>query len=117
MVIQLIKNTNYHGFKKAGEFLDVKNDVARRWVKNKIAVIAEEKVVDEVEETELIEETARELDEIENEIEEVEETDLNDGEDFEKLSTKELYKKCCEEGLEVEPKRNRAYYIEKLTTK
>ena len=37
-------------------------------------------------------------------------------EDFTNMNAKELFAKCKERGLEVEAKKSREYYIEKLTS-
>ena len=120
MLVQLIKNTNYKGFKRAGEFLDVSNDIARRWFKNNIAVVAEEVKIPVVETTKLSdnEPVYTEIEQIEDVIpvdEEVE-RDLPETTALDSMNAKELYKLCCEKGLEVEPKRSKEYYLELLTT-
>lgn len=54
-------------------------------------------------------ETAEEAEET-KEAEEAEETKV----DYESMSNKDLYNLCIEKGIEVEAKRNKAYYVEKL---
>lgn len=44
-----------------------------------------------------------------------EEEDPVADDEFSGLTNKQLYDKCVEAGIEVEPKKSRAYYIEKLT--
>jgi hypothetical protein len=122
MLLQLLKDTNYKGFKKAGEILDVSNDIARRWFKNGIASpyakeveVKEEEIYTEIEQIEDVVPVNTE-----NENEEVEETEVKEEEQaeekpMEEMNAKELYKLCCEKGLEVEPKKSKEYYLEMLT--
>ena len=113
MLVKLLKSTNYHGFKEEGTTLDVPFDVAKRWSKNRIAEAyspdSETKTSTDIEiEKELLEDAVEEL---EAPVE-VAETEPN----LDELSAKELYKICCEKGLEAEPKRSKEYYLELLTT-
>lgn len=97
--VKLLVNTAYQGPRKEGEVISVPEDFAARWTKNKIAEYVEQEVVEE----EISEETVTD-----------EEKDIVEGTDYESLSAKELYALCKEKGLDVEAKKSKAYYIEKL---
>ena len=102
--VRLLVNTAYQGPKREGEEVLVPEDFAARWVKNKIAVYVEQEVVEE----EISEDSVP----VEDEADEVVEKPAND---FESMSAKELYALCKEKGLDVEAKKNKAYYVEKLS--
>lgn len=102
--VRLLVNTAYQGPRKEGEEILVPEDFAFRWVKNKIAEYVEQEVVEEEPVEEPVEEPAP-----------VEEEEVAEGYDYyESLSAKELYALCKEKGLDVEAKKGKAYYIEKL---
>lgn len=116
--VRMLVNTAYQGPRKEGDVISVPKDFANRWVKNKIAelVLGDENDEDE----EIIGQ------EDENESEgtgEVTDTQESDGETeeepgieemYDAMSAKELYELCQEKGLEVEAKKPKKYYIEKL---
>ena len=96
--VKMLVSTAYQGPRKEGEIVTVPEDFAHRWVKNKIAELVgevpgavEEETVDEV-----VEEPAAE-------------------DKYASMTAKELYELCQENGIEVEAKKSKAYYIEKLT--
>lgn len=101
--VKLLVNTAYQGPRKEGDVISVPDDFAKRWVKNSIAayVEGEEQVESPVEEpaTEIPEEVIEE----ENEVV-----------DYESMTAKDLYALCKDKGLEVEAKKGKEYYIEKL---
>lgn len=102
--VQLLVNTAYQGPRKKGEELSVPEIFANRWVKNKIAVLIHDEQVDEPEEN---------IDqEIENEPEGSDE--VVEAIDYSSMKAKELYDLCVERGIEVEAKKPKDYYIEKL---
>ena len=91
MKIKLLVNTAYNGPKKKGDEFEVPEAIANRWVKNKIAEVVEE-----------------ELPVGDPEVEPVEEVD------YTSMNAKELYLVCKEKGLDVEAKKSKEYYLEKL---
>lgn len=102
--VQLLVNTAYQGPRKKGEELSVPENCANRWVKNKIAVLISEEVVEKDHEdiTEEIENEPEGSDEVVEAI------------DYSSMKAKELYDLCVERGIEVEAKKPKDYYIEKL---
>lgn len=119
--VRMSVNTAYQGPRKEGDELFVPEDFAKRWVKNGIAVyIGEQEADDEVveEPTEETEEQVTEepVEEAEGAVEEeaVEEAPVVDENNYDALTAKELYELCKEQGLDVEAKKSKAYYIEKL---
>lgn len=107
--VVFLVNTAYQGARHEGEELIVPSDFAIRWANNGIARI----VIDPAE---------VQLDEAEDEIEvdeaepvaAVEETSLPAEEDFESMSSKELYKACVARGIEVEVKQPKDVYLNLL---
>lgn len=98
--VKLLVNTAYQGPRKEGDIVKVPDDFAARWVKNKIAVLVDEveTPAEEIIEEEVVQEDA--VDEAEKE--------------YVQMSAKELYELCQEKGIEVEPKKRKEYYLEKL---
>ena len=87
--VKLLVNTAYQGPRKEGDVVSVPDDFAHRWVKNGIAEYTSEQVE--------------------------EEPVKEEGTDYSTMSAKELYALCKEKGLDVEAKKSKEYYIEKLT--
>lgn len=100
--VKLLINTAYKGPRKEGDVLPVPEDFAKRWVKNGIAEYVNEEISDEIssEEPAITEEPAV--------TEEVV--------DYSEMTAKDLYALCKEKGLEVEAKKGKEYYIEKLNS-
>lgn len=96
--VKLLVNTAFKGPKKEGDVFNVPEDFAKRWVKNGIAELVEEQEEEQVEAP--IQEEA--IEEPEEEI------------DYKSMSAKDLYALCKEKGLDVEAKKSKDYYIEKL---
>lgn len=92
--VKLLVNTAYQGPRKEGDVINVPDDFAHRWIKNKIA---EPVVEDEVD--------------VEPEVEEIPEAEVS----YEDMNAKQLYALCKEKGLDVEAKKSKEYYIEKLS--
>ena len=106
VAVKLLVNTAYQGPRKEGDVISVPEDFAARWVKNKIAVYADEQPVNpETTDEDVIVDDA----EIIEEPETVEET-VN----YAEMSAKELFDICQEKGIDVEPKKKKEYYLEKL---
>ena len=103
--VKLLVNTAYKGPRVEGDIVSVPDDFAARWVKNKIAEFVEGE--DEVIEEEVAQAPVEE-EKTEEETETEEEVDLG------ALTAKELFNMCVEKGIEVEAKKSKAYYIEKL---
>lgn len=97
--VKFLTDTAYQGPRKEGDIVDVPDDFADRWVKNGIAELVSGKVEKKAA-------TAKtDADEKESEV------------DYSTMNAKELYALCKEHGLEVEAKKAKEYYIEKLTAK
>ena len=105
--VKFLTDTAYQGPRREGDEINVPDDYALRWEKNGIAKIMGDEYItkEEPEDTEVEDE------EITNEV-------VSEGEveDFTNMNAKELFAKCKERGLEVEAKKSREYYIEKLTS-
>lgn len=85
----MLVNTNYSGKKAKGKEYTVDDDVAKRWKANGIATIVTES-----------------KEEVECQLEVKE---------FKDMTAKELYEVAVENDLDVEQKKPKAYYIDKLT--
>lgn len=101
----MLVNTAYQGPRKEGDVISVPEDFAKRWVKNGIAAYVHE---------------VHETDESETHVDETtedgtaKEEPTDDKTDYESMSAKELYALCKEKGIDVEAKKSKEYYIEKL---
>ena len=104
--VKFLTDTAYQGPRREGDEINVPDDYALRWEKNGIAKIMGDEYITKEEH----EDTEVEDKEITNEVVSEEEV-----EDFTNMNAKELFAKCKETGLEVEAKKSREYYIEKLT--
>ena len=103
--VKMLVNTAYQGPRKEGDVISVPEDFAKRWVKNGIAAYAQE--VHETDEPETpVDETTEDCT--------VTEESTDDKPDYESMSAKELYALCKEKGIDVEAKKSKEYYIEKL---
>ena len=105
--VKFLTDTAYQGPRREGDEINVPDDYALRWEKNGIAKIMGDEYITKEEHAD----TEVENKEITNEVVSEEEV-----EDFENMNAKELFAKCKERGLEVEAKKSREYYIEKLTS-
>ena len=105
--VKFLTDTAYQGPRREGDEINVPDDFALRWEKNGIAKIMGDEYITKEEHAD----TEVENKEITNEVVSEEEV-----EDFENMNAKELFAKCKERGLEVEAKKSREYYIEKLTS-
>lgn len=96
--VKFLTDTAYQGPRKEGDVISVADDFANRWAKNGIAEVIGS---DDSNES--------------NESGEV--TDGNSGTvDYESMSAKDLFAACKEKGIEVEAKKSKEYYIEKLAS-
>lgn len=100
VAVRMLVDTAYQGPRKAGDIIQVPEDFANRWVKNKIAALASK-------------------DEIPQKVEVIGQEPENETEgsgevDYTNMKAKELYDLCVEKGIEVEAKKSKDYYIEKL---
>ena len=105
--VKFLTDTAYQGPRREGDEINVPDDYALRWEKNGIAKIMGDEYITKEEH----EDTEVEDKETTNEV--VSEVEV---EDFTNMNAKELFAKCKERGLEVEAKKSREYYIEKLTS-
>lgn len=116
--VKMLVNTAYQGPRKEGDVISVPEDFAKRWVKNGIAAYIQaeqetdepETPVDETPETDDVQGQADETTEDSTAPEE----STDDKPDYESMSAKELYALCKEKGIDVEAKKSKEYYIEKL---
>lgn len=116
--VKMLVNTAYQGPRKEGDVISVPEDFAKRWVKNGIAAYVQaeqetdepETPVDETPETDDVQGQADETTEDGTAPEE----STDDKSDYESMSAKELYALCKEKGIDVEAKKSKEYYIEKL---
>ena len=103
--VKMLVNTAYQGPRKEGDVISVPDDFAKRWVKNGIAAyVHEEHETDEPETP--VDETTEDGN--------AHEEHTDDKPDYESMSAKELYALCKEKGIDVESKKSKEYYIEKL---
>lgn len=103
--VKFLVNTAYQGPRKEGDVITVPDDFASRWVKNGIAELFDGE--DAPEQSEEPEDDV--ADNVVNE---------NDSEpDLNSMNAKDLFALCKERGIEVEAKKSKEYYIEKLTAK
>ena len=116
--VKMLVNTAYQGPRKEGDVISVPEDFAKRWVKNGIAAyIQAEQETDEPETP--VDETP-ETDDVQGQADETTEDgtapeeSTDDKPDYESMSAKELYALCKEKGIDVEAKKSKEYYIEKL---
>lgn len=101
--VRFLVNTAYQGPRKEGEEIYVPEDFASRWAKNSIAeIITEDEKSDQHDVPE---------EEVADEEEAVKEEDKHDYSD---MNAKDLYALCKQKGIEVEAKRSKEYYLEKL---
>lgn len=116
--VKMLVNTAYQGPRKEGDVISVPEDFAKRWVKNGIAAYVQaeqetdepETPVDETPETDDVQGQADETTEDGTAPEE----STDDKPNYESMSAKELYALCKEKGIDVEAKKSKEYYIEKL---
>ena len=106
--VKMLVDTAYKGPKKAGDFVDVPDDFARRWAKNGIAEIVEGADTEEE-----VEETEEEVEATEDEGSEEQESEEEEV-DYESMKAKELYDLCVEKGIEVKKQQPKQYYIDLL---
>ena len=103
--VKMLVNTAYQGPRKEGDVISVPEDFAKRWVKNGIAVYIQ---------------AEQETDESETPVDETiedgtaSERSTDDNLDYESMSAKELYALCKDKGIDVEAKKSKEYYIDKL---
>ena len=102
--VKFLTDTAYQGPRKAGDVVSVPDDFASRWQKNGIAEIISGSEANKQEKDEEVPEKAEEVVEADEEVV-----------DYSKMNAKELYALCKERGIEVEAKKAKDYYIEKLT--
>lgn len=100
--VRFLVNTAYQGPRKEGEEIYVPEDFASRWAKNSIAEIVtegEKPDQNDVHEEVVTDEAPAEED---------------DKNDYSDMNAKDLYALCKQKGIEVEAKRSKEYYLEKL---
>ena len=109
----MLVSTAYQGPRKEGDVISVPEDFAKRWVKNGIAAYAQEgqeTPIDEVLESDDVQGKAHGI----TEDSAAPEKSTDDNLDYESMSAKELYTLCKDKGIDVEAKKSKEYYIEKL---
>ena len=100
--VRFLVNTAYQGPRKEGEEIYVPEDFASRWAKNSIAEIVTED--EKSDQNDVHEEVV--ADEVPAEEE--------DKHDYSDMNAKDLYALCKQKGIDVEAKRSKEYYLEKL---
>lgn len=116
--VKMLVNTAYQGPRKEGDVISVPEDFAKRWVKNGIAAYVQAK--QETDEPETPVDETPETDDVQGQADETTEDgtapeeSTDDKPDYESMSAKELYALCKEKGIDVEAKKSKEYYIEKL---
>ena len=100
--VRFLVNTAYQGPRKEGEEIYVPEDFASRWAKNSIAEIVNEG--EKSDQHDVSEEVV--ADDVPAEEE--------DKHDYSDMNAKDLYALCKQKGIEVEAKRSKEYYLEKL---
>ena len=101
--VRFLVNTAYQGPRKEGEEIYVPEDFASRWAKNSIAeIVTEDEKSDQHDVPEEV---------VADEEEAVKEEDKHDYSD---MNAKDLYALCKQKGIDVEAKRSKEYYLEKL---
>ena len=101
--VRFLVNTAYQGPRKEGEEIYVPEDFASRWAKNSIAEIVTE------------DEKSDQHDVPEEEVADDEEAAKEeDKHDYSDMNAKDLYALCKQRGIEVEAKKSKEYYLEKL---
>lgn len=109
--VKMLVNTAYQGPRKEGDVVTVPEDFAKRWVKNGIAEYANGQEVNEPEATE-----EPEVVDVQETVEDEVVAEAVEGStDYESMNAKELYALCKEKGIDVEPKKSKEYYLEKLS--
>lgn len=116
--VKMLVNTAYQGPRKEGDVISVPEDFAKRWVKNGIAAYIQAE--QETDEPETPADETPETDDVQGQADETTEDgtapeeSTDDKPDYESMSAKELYALCKEKGIDVEAKKSKEYYIEKL---
>lgn len=100
--VRFLVNTAYQGPRKEGEEIYVPEDFASRWAKNSIAEIVTE------------DEKSDQHDVPEEVVADEAPDEEEDKHDYSDMNAKDLYALCKQKGIEVEAKRSKEYYLEKL---
>ena len=102
--VRFLVNTAYQGPRKEGEEIYVPEDFASRWAKNSIAeIVTEDEKSDQHDVSE------------EEVVDDEEEAAKEEGKhDYSDMNAKDLYALCKQKGIEVEAKKSKEYYLEKL---
>ena len=106
--VKFLTDTAFQGPRKEGDIISVADDFANRWAKNGIAEIigsegSDDKTIN---------------DDNSNEPDGTGEVTVGneDSVDYASMSAKDLFAACKEKGIEVEAKKSKEYYIEKLAS-
>ena len=110
--VKMLVNTAYQGPRKEGDVIFVPEDFANRWVKNGIA----ELVCDDVSGNNDVTNDANDSNEPEGTGDVTEGNKDDSVVDYTSMSAKDLFAACKEKGIDVEAKKSKEYYIEKLTS-
>ena len=101
--VRFLVNTAYQGPRKEGEEIYVPEDFASRWAKNSIAEIVTEG--EKSDQHDVPEEAVADDEEAAKD---------EDKHDYSDMNAKDLYALCKQRGIEVEAKKSKEYYLEKL---
>lgn len=99
--VEMLVDTAYQGPRRAGEIISVPEDFAKRWAKNGIAKFAKGAPISDDKPEDISESISVDS-----------ETSITD---YSQLSPKDLFNLCKEQGIDVEAKKSKEYYIEKLS--
>lgn len=123
MAVRMLKYTRFEGIRVVGEIYgDLPKDVENRWIKNGIAELVEIEVAKvDCEDGNCILPELQDLPETNAEVVSPEVEVVEDGEEesddevrLKDLSAKQLFRRCKEKGIDVEPKMDREHYIDLL---
>lgn len=116
MKVKFLVDTAYQGPRKSGDVIDVPEDFAKRWVKNGIAALVKDnkKQASEDDDNDKVVNQASN-DDVQAQTPAQQANDEDESkDDLSNKSAKELYSLCVEKGIEVEAKKSKEYYLEKL---
>ena len=113
--VKFLVGTAYKGPRKEGDTVTVPDDYAKRWVKNGIAAYVDGDTSPEQPEEEHVEVPEEEPTVSEEVLPTENEAPTEDeAVDYSTMTAKDLYTLCKDKGIEVEAKKSKEYYIEKL---
>ena len=114
MKVKFLVDTAYQGPRKTGDVIDAPEDFAKRWVKNGIAALVKDDKKQTSEDDKVVNQASND-DDVQAQAPAQQTNDEDESkDDLSNKSAKELYALCVEKGIEVEAKKSKEYYLEKL---